>query len=475
MPPVPSRRALIVAILLGAVGVAFEAYAVLAAMPLAAEQLGRVELYAWTFTMFVTGQVLTTVIAGRVADRRGPVPPLAVGFVTILIALAAAGLAPSMEVLLVCRFAQGIGAGAVNLGLMVLIAEVFTLAERPTMIMALSFAWVGPSFIGPPISAWIATHLGWHWVFWSAIPLLGLAAILGTRPLMALKGRLAGDRTPTSSVPLWAAFVAAIGVATVQFAGQQLDPEGDSAFGLPTIVAIATVGIALLISSVPRLMPPGVLTLRPGLPAVMWVRATQAGSFFIMESFLPLILTTQRGFDLVRAGLVLTVGSIGWTFGSWLQARPWLPLRRDQIIIVGAIQAIIGSAIVMAFTAWPGMPTIVALIGFIIAGNGMGFTVTSTSLATMTLSAPAELGRNTSSVQVSEGLGNALLVGAAGAVFAALRQWNTYETTYTTMLGVSLMAAVIATAIALRIGPVRNEARDDYLATRGPQDARSSS
>lgn len=461
------------AILLGAVGVAFEAYAVLAAMPAAANQLGRVDLYAWTFTMFVTGQVLTTVIAGRIADRRGPVPPLAGGFIVFLVALAAAGLAPSMEVLLVCRFAQGIGAGAVNLGLMVLIAEVFTLPERPTMIMALSFAWVGPSFIGPPISAWIATHLGWHWVFWSAIPLLLLGLVLGARPIMAVHARIARNETPPSSVPLWAAFVAAIGVATVQFAGQQLNPDSErgAPIGFATVLAIGIIGIALLVTAVPRLMPPGVLVLRPGLPAVMWVRALQAGSFFILESFLPLILTTQRDFDLVLAGLVLTVGSIGWTFGSWLQARPWLPLRRDQIIIAGAIQAIVGTAIVMAVTASMAVHPLVALIGFVIAGNGMGFTVTSTSLATMTLSPAPELGRNTSSLQVSEGLGNALLVGAAGAVFAALRSWSSNEATFTTMLAVSLIAAVLATLVAMRIGPVRNEARDDYLETRGPQDA----
>jgi MFS family permease len=61
-----------------------------------------------------------------------------------------------------------------------------------------------------------------------------------------------------------------------------------------------------------------------------------------------------------------------------------------------------------------------ALIGFTFCGLGMGLQSASTSLAVMQLSPGAEIGRNTSSLQVGETAGNALLVGAAGTVFAAL-------------------------------------------------------
>lgn len=462
--PLLGRRALVVAILMGVLGVAFEAYAVLAAMPLAAEDLGGLDLYAWTFTMFVTGQVLATVIAGRVSDRLGPIPALAVGFVVFAVFLIAAGFAPSMLVLLIARFGQGVGAGALNLSLMVLIAEAFTEAERPTLMMLFSFCWVGPSFFGPPLSAWLATHLSWHWVFWAPLPLLGLAAILGLRPVRAAHAAIGRNVTAASTVPLWAAFVAAIGAATVQFAAQQLSSgeEGVPSTPMPLglVGALAAIGLVALVASVPRLMPPGVLTLRPGLASVMWTRAVQAGSFFVVESFLPLILHTQRGLTVLEAGSALTVGAVGWTLGSWLQARPWLGRRRDRIIIAGAAQAIVGALVMVWFTATPTLPVWVGLVGYVIHGCGMGFTVTSTSLATMTLSDAAQLGRNTSSLQVGEGLGNALLVGAAGAVYAALRSTSDAEVTFSAMLCVSLLGAVLALVAALRVGPVRNEVSD---------------
>ena len=451
-----SRRALVVAILAAMTAAAFEAYAVLAAMPLAAEELGGVNLYAWTFTMFVTGQVLAIVVAGRVCDRRGLISPLLVGSLTFFVALIAAGAAPTMPILLVCRFVQGIGAGAVNLTLMVLIADVFSESERPKMIMALSFAWIGPSFFGPPISAWIASTFGWHWVFWAVAPFMLLAIALGAKPLYSMKAALTRDGSATNQVPLWAAFLVTIGVAVVQLAAQQFDPEaGGTQWPLPVIGMVVLAGMLLLGLSIPRLMPPGILRFRPGIVSVMWVRAAVAGSFFIVESFVPLILVQQRGIDLVQAGLALTVGSIGWTFGSWLQARPWMTLRRDQLIAIGAACVTAGSVLALIFTTSTSMPIVLLLLGYIVSGVGMGFAVTGTSLANMMLSPLGVLGKNTSSLQVSEGLGNALLVGFAGAIFAALRTTQPLEITFPVMLTVSVVGGLAAIAFAFRIGPVR--------------------
>lgn len=445
-----------VAILAGTTAAAFEAYAVLAAMPLAAEELGGVNLYAWTFTMFVTGQVLAIVVAGRVCDRRGLILPLLVGCLTFFLGLVGAGAATNMLFLLLCRFFQGIGAGALNLALMVLIADIFNEDERPKMIMAQSFAWVGPSFFGPPISAWIATSFGWHWVFWAVAPFMLLAVAIGAKPLYDIREGLRRDGSAANPVPLWAAFVVTVGVAIVQFAAQQFDPEaGGAVWSLPVIGAVALVGTLLLGVSIPRLMPPGIFRFRPGIVAVMWVRAFIAGSFFIVESFVPLILVQQRGIDLVKAGLALTVGSIGWTFGSWLQARPWMRLRRDHLIVIGAACVTLGSAISLVFTTSTSIPVFVLLLGYVVSGVGMGFAVTGTSLANMMLSPLGVLGRNTSSLQVSEGLGNAMLVGFAGAIFAALRTTQPLNITFPVMLTVSVAGGLLALVFAVRIGRVQ--------------------
>ena len=103
------------------------------------------------------------------------------------------------------------------------------------------------------------------------------------------------------------------------------------------VVVIAVVAIGLLAISLPPLMPPGFLRLRVGLPSVIWTRAIVAGSFFGAEAFIPLMLVERRGLSLQLAGVILTVGAIGWFTGSWLQSRTWLKVSRQGLITLGAV------------------------------------------------------------------------------------------------------------------------------------------
>ncbi len=452
---VQSRRGLLVGLLTGVLAVAFEGIAVATAMPAAAEALGQVGLYGWVFTLFMLGLVLSTVLAGRMADAIGPVRPLAVGFVAFAAGLVLAGSASSMAMLMAARFLQGFGGGAISLCLMVVIGQVFAERERAGIMTAFSLCWLLPAFVGPPVAAWLVRVLSWHWVFFSVLPVVAFAAALSARPLLELESQRQRSRMQANSgpdghlapVPVWAAVVAALGAVGVQFAGQELDLTGLVIGGL----AVVALGLSL-----PRLMPPGVLRMAVGLPSVVAVRAFQAGAFFAAESFLPLSLVRQRDFSLFRAGLALTIGSIGWTIGSWLQARSWWRIRRDQIISVGISATTIGVAIILVSARWPSTPVALPVFGWVLAGFGMGLGIASTSLAVMSLSAANELGRHTSSLQVADGLGNALVAGVAGSIFHGLQDVAEPAVTFSWVFSAAVIAGLLGVLSARRIGPVRN-------------------
>lgn len=454
--PAPNRNqtALTVALLGAALCTAFEAYGTVTAMPAAAEDLGRLELYAWGFTAFLIAQVLAIVLSGRLTDRKGPILPLVGGTAIFVVGLLAAGFAPTMEVLLASRFVQGLGAGTSNVAFMVVVAQAYDAHRRAAMMSMLSFCWVLPSFLGPPLAAWLTESWSWHWVFLGVVPFLSGVLALGAAPLRALHQGWRPHGGSTNPVPVWAAFATALGAALLQLAGQRL------AISIDWLVAVlALVGVAILLAGVPALMPTGFLRLANGLPSLMATRGLAAGSFFAAESFVVLLLREQHGFSLGNAGLFLAIGSTGWALGSVVQASRRLRLRRDHIIHLGLVAIAAGLAL-CAVTAWQGWHWTLLAAGFTLSGFGMGLAVASTSLANMQLSEPHLIGRNTSSLQLSEGLGNSLVTGLAGTIFASLHLSRDASATYTPIYLLVTVVAVLGLLTALRIGPVRNESAE---------------
>ncbi|MFV0450888.1 MAG: MFS transporter [Propioniciclava sp.] len=431
-------------LLLCVLAVAFENMAVTAAMPAAATELGDLPLYAWAFTAVMIPQIVAITVAGRWADRHGPVRPLAWGLAIFAAGIVAAALADSMLALLVGRAVQGLGAGGISLALLVVTGRAYDRIRRARVMTWFSACWVLPSFVGPVIAAWLSESLSWRWVFWAVLPLVATGAALVLPGLVRLG--IGGSDQHDTQIRLRAALAVAVGAALLQASGQDL-----TWWSLTGVVVAAV----LLGAWLPGVMPRGFSLTAGGLSSTVLTRLLIGGSFFAMMSFLPLLLV-QRGVPLVLAGASLALSSIGWLLGSWVQARPWLTLSRDRIVGWGAV-AICAGLIVVAAGAWlPALGVGVPVVGSGIAGFGMGLAMASTSLVTMQLSLEADLGRNTSSLQVSEVLGNAIIAGGAGTLFAALPTTEGSPETFGWIGMLLVGTSALGILTARRIGPVAN-------------------
>ncbi|MEU0136136.1 MFS transporter [Streptomyces sp. NPDC006296] len=408
-----SYRALSVGIVSVVLLIAFEATAVGTAMPVAARELRGIPLYAFAFSAYFTTSLFAMVVSGQWADRRGPLAPLAGGIGAFAAGLLLSGTAGGMWTFILGRAVQGVGGGLVIVALYVVIGRAYPERIRPSIMAAFSAAWIVPSVVGPLASGTVTEHLGWRWVF-VGIPVLILLPLGLALPAIR---RMAGGPVdaeaaakPLDGRRIRLALGISAGAGLLQYAGQELR-------WLSLVPALA--GAALLVPAVRGLLPRGTVRAARGLPAVILLRGIASGSFIVAESFVPLMLVTQRGLSPTLAGLSLAAGGLTWALGAWILARPRTEPYRGALVVVAMV--LVAVAIVAAPSVLiESVPVWTLAVVWAVGCFGMGIVIASTSVLLLQLSAPQDAGANSAALQISDGLANALLLAGGGAVFAAL-------------------------------------------------------
>ncbi len=433
----PQRRALTTGLVLTITFVASEALAVVTVMPVAARDLGGVRLYGWVFSGFMLGSVVGIVLAGREADRRGPALPFVAGVVFFGAGLAIAGLAPTMGVVVGGRVLQGMGAGAIPSVAYATIGRCLPGSLRPRMMAVLSTAWVAPGLAGPAVAAVVAREFGWRWVFLGLLPVVAIAASIAVPALVRL-GR--PDAAGTEDQPRLIDALRTAAGAALLLAGLTLAAgSGDVLAGCALILAGAVTGLPAL----RRLVPPGTLTARAGLPAVILARGLLTFTFFGADAYVTLAVTAVRHHSPVFAGLAVTGSTLSWTAGAWIQARLNDTWTGRRLIRTGLGIVMIGIA-GMAAALQPAIPAWSAVAAWTVAGLGMGLAYAPISLMMLRKAPPGQEGRVSASLNLADVLGTALGIGAGGAAVAAsagsdLRLGVTVAFAITALAGVTLL------------------------------------
>jgi MFS family permease len=435
----PSRRGLTIGLVLTITLVAFEALAVITILPAIKDDLNGIRLYGWATSAFQLGVMVGIVVAGGQADRRGPVPPFLAGIALFAVGLVVGGLAPTMLVLVIGRGLQGLGAGAVPAVSYAVIGRSFPEALRPRVFAVLSTAWVIPGLVGPAASALVAERFGWRWVFLGLLPLvLGAAAL--ALPSLRRIGPPPEPVSPTGR----------LGKAVAVAAGAGLVLAGLSSRS--PLAGVALVAAGLLVGVVPlrRLLPPGTLAARPGLPVTVLARGLLTFAFFGADTYVPLAITAVRHQSTAVASVAVTAATLSWTAAAWVQERKASAVPGRRLIRVGFLIVATGIALELA-ALFPGVPVAVGVAGWAVGGFGIGLAYSPLSLIVLGEAPSGQEGVASASLQLADTLGVALGAGLGGVLVAVGAAAGQPERGIAGAFALTAMVAVTAAVLARRV------------------------
>ncbi|WP_433170590.1 MFS transporter [Actinoallomurus sp. CA-150999] len=419
--------------------VAFLWLGVTTVMPVIAKELHGLDLYGWAFTGFMLANMLAAATVGQWADHAGPRYPFLASLAVFVAGCVAAATAPGWIALLIGRSAQGFGVGGVLTIVYLTVGRNYPDHLRAKMLALVASCWTIPALAGPVLLGALADLWGWRAVFWLFVPLVILAAIPA---VPGLRGPGAGGRIDQRQMLATLGLAIGVGALLVGLDSGRLVP----------LIVLAIVGIAIALPSLWRLMPPGFLTGRKGLPTAVLVRGLVSAGYYGSEAFFPLAMTTVFAFSTIGSGFALAVGAITWVVGAWGQAK--FDVRggdrgRRHRIIIGFILLTAGlAAIAVSLATTTALGAAMAIIGWAAGGLGMGLVYPSVTTLALSQTPDEHKGATSGSLQLSETLSVAVVTGLSGAL-VALGKAADWEPTVAiaivfVLTGLAALAGIIA-------------------------------
>jgi MFS family permease len=382
--------------------VAVEILVVAAILPAVQRDLHGLQLYGWNYAALTLASFGAVPIAGKLTDRLGPRSVLGVSIGIYGAGLVMAATAPTMLVLVFARFVQGIGGGGLYVVSLATVAKTYPERIRPRVMALLASMWILPGLLGPPVGALLAETVGWRYAFIAPLPLIALAAAM---VLPSLRG--VGVSEERSGLPVPASLALMVGAGALLAALTDL-----SWWSIP----LAVIGLAVTIPALRRIVPPGTLTARPGLPAASAAAFLASAAFFATDGFVTLMLTETRGLSIAVASIVLTASAVAWAIGTWWQSRVVGRLGARRLVAAGA--ALIGLGAALVAIGLLDVPVIVPYVGWAVGSVGMGIVWPTIPLSVMGEAHEGREAGELSSTILMDYLGVGIGAGLAGASVA---------------------------------------------------------
>lgn len=384
----------------------------------------RLDQVVWVTSIYLLFLVVPLLFTGRLGDRYGQCTLFRIGVGVFTLAALAGTLAPTLEMLILSRAVQGLGAAILMPQTMAVINRVFPREKRGSALGVWGSVGSVATLVGPVLGGVLVSAVGWRGVFLVHLPVGILAVVLASLWVPRLPTFARRIDTPSVLVSL-------VGMVSLVVAIQQGPGLGWPWWSVSLLAAGAVlVGVFLRLQATAstRSSEPLVpLELFNNRNYSIGVFSIATMGFAASSMMLPIMLWLQdgRGLDSARAGLMLVPMAVVAGLGS-----PLVGLASDRLhprtLSVAGFGATVASLLIIAALMLLDAPLYWFLLAAALLGVGNALVWAPNSAAAMRTVEIAHMGaasgvynttRQTGAVLGAAGVGAAMQVGAATSGF----------------------------------------------------------
>ncbi len=367
----------------------------------------------WVMNGYLLAITAFVVTAGRLGDVFGRKRLFIVGLCVFAAGSVVSGAAQG-EVTLICgRVLQGLGAAPMLPLSLAIVCNVFP-AEKQARALG---AWAGISALAlgiGPLAGGALVDLDWRLIFWINLPIavVGVAIILLAAPESTDPG--ARRHVDLPGLVTLAAGLTAIVLALVQ----------SRVFGAALIVALATVGIALLYAfwriehrSRDPIVDFSLFRNGPYFGASAAAFAL-VGAYWSLMFFQPQYLQDVRGHSAVLSGLMILPVTVPMIFISPFSGRLIARFGARALMTVGMVLGVLG--LVALTQIGPASSYALLLAGYLPFGVALGLVYAPMSTAAMAAMPAEKVGIASGVLAMDRVMAGTISLAVTGAVFHAL-------------------------------------------------------
>lgn len=370
-------------------------------------------LAQWILTANVLPLAAFLVLGGRLGDIRGLRKVFLAGAVIFIVSSTLAGLAQSIEWLILVRATQGIGAALMMPTTIAIVSAVYPAQDRGRALGILAGASAFFAALGPVLGGLLTQFIGWRAVFFINVPLAALTIFLTLRSTPELPPKPDADRRldwPGVVVFAFGASALVLGLSQGQQWGWS-DPR--------TLVAIVA-GVVALIAFVPLELRRRTPLIKLSLLRHLNFAAANASQILAgmielgMGLILPLLLLLPLKLDPATAGIALIPATLPIIVVAPLAGRVFDKRGGRMPLVLGF--AILALSSVLLAIAVPDSSYIELVPGLVLQGVGLGTVLTVNDPTGIAAVPEQDRGQASGVIDTSEQFGGALGIALLYAV-----------------------------------------------------------